>query len=87
MPIQIEGKTYFSAADVHREIAVARQTLWRWRKARKIPQGHRYRDRGILFTKEEVAAIRVYANRLTPAEPTGKRKKKLTKSSFPKRRH
>jgi hypothetical protein len=68
--IEIEGVTYFSAADIHRQIKVARQTLWRWRKARKIPQGRRYRDRQIVFTKKEVEAIREYANRLVPAELT-----------------
>lgn len=68
MPIEIGGVTYFSAADIHRQIKVARQTLWRWRKARKIPQGRRYRDRQVVFTKEEVEAIQDYANRLAPAE-------------------
>jgi hypothetical protein len=69
VPIKVEGVTYFSASDIHRELAVARQTLWRWRKARKIPQGRRYRDRQIVFTEQEVAAIRDYANRLAPVEP------------------
>jgi predicted DNA-binding transcriptional regulator AlpA len=70
MPIEIEGVTYFSALDIQRELGVARQTLWRWRKTRKIPQGCRYRDRRVVFTKQEVEAIRDYANRLEPVEPT-----------------
>ena len=70
MSIEIEGITYFTAAKIQREVGVARQTLWRWRKARKIPQGHRYRDRQVVFTEAEVEAIRDYANRLEPVEPT-----------------
>ncbi|MCC6644559.1 MAG: helix-turn-helix domain-containing protein [Polyangiaceae bacterium] len=68
MLIQIDGVEYFTAADIHRELGVARQTLWRWRKARKIPPGRRYRDRQIVFTRAEVDAIREYSNRLEPAE-------------------
>ena len=70
MAIEISGVTYFNAADIHREIGVARQTLWRWRQARCIPPGHRYRGRQIVFTREEVEAIRQYANRLEPAAPS-----------------
>ena len=66
--IQINGIAYFSAADIHRELGVARQTLWRWRKGRKVPQGRRYRDRQVLFTREEVDAVREYANRLEPVD-------------------
>lgn len=69
--IRIDGITYFSAVDVQREIGVARQTLWRWRRARKIPPGRRYRDRQVVFTREEVDAIRKYANRLVPTDASG----------------
>jgi hypothetical protein len=69
MSIEIEGTEYFTAADIQRDIGVVRQTLWRWRRARKIPQGRRYRDQAIVFTRSEVEAIRVYSNRLEPADP------------------
>lgn len=68
MPLLIEGVEYFTAADIQRSIGVVRQTLWRWRRARKIPQGRRYRDKRIVFTREEVAAIREFSNRLEPAD-------------------
>lgn len=66
MPIEIAGIRYFSATDINREIGITRQTLWRWRKQREIPQGHKYRGHQLLFTKEDVEAIRRYANRLEP---------------------
>src|SRR5688572_3253992 len=72
MPFQIDGIEYFTATDLQQELGTVRQTLWRWRKAGKIPRGRRYRDRQILFTRQEVVAIRQYANRLEPAEPTNK---------------
>lgn len=68
MPIEIEGVQYFTASDIQREVGVARQTLWRWRRARVIPQGQRYRNKAIVFTRAEVEAIRDYANRLEPAD-------------------
>ena len=66
MAIEIEGVRYYSATDVHEELGIARQTLWRWRKASKIPGGRRYRGYQVVFTAEEMAQIREFANRLEP---------------------
>ena len=66
MPIQIDGVKYFSATDVLNGVSVSRQTLWRWRQEGKIPAGHRYRDRQVLFTAEEVESIRQFENRIEP---------------------
>jgi predicted DNA-binding transcriptional regulator AlpA len=85
MPIELDGITYLSAADIHRDLGVARQTLWRWRKDRKIPQGRRYRDHQVVFTKEEVETIREYANRLEPVERVEADQLKLFSASSPKR--
>lgn len=74
MPIEIESVEYFTAADIQREVGVVRQTLWRWRRARVIPQGLRYRNKAIVFTRDEVDAIREYANRLEPADSPSARR-------------
>ena len=37
-----------------------------WRNAGKVPAGHRYRDRDILFTSAEAEEIRRFANRIEP---------------------
>ena len=66
MSLEIQGVLYFPAAEVAREIGVSRQTLWRWRRDGKIPVGHRFRDRQILFTEDEVVEIRSHANRVEP---------------------
>jgi hypothetical protein len=83
--VQIKEIDYFSATDIQREIGVVRQTLWRWRKAKKIPQGRLYRGRQVVFTRQEVEAIREYANRLEPAELSDSDQMKLFANS-PKRR-
>lgn len=85
MPIQIEGIEYFTSADLQRELGIARQTLWRWRKGGMIPQGLRYRDRQVVFTKGEVAAIREYSNRLEPAELGQPIQRKLSNARSSKR--
>jgi len=85
MPIEIEGVAYYSAAEVCRELHLTRQTLWRWRQDRKVPTGRRYRNHQLLFTSEEMAAIRQYANRLEPADPPVGIQMKLFTASSPKR--
>jgi len=50
-------------------LGVTRQTLWNWRRARKIPLGFRYRNR-VVFTLEEVKLIEAFAYQLEPAELT-----------------
>ncbi|WP_437763381.1 hypothetical protein WMF27_41275 [Sorangium sp. So ce281] len=66
MSFVLDGTTYFSAAEVVRDIGVARQTLWRWRQDGKIPAGRRYREHQVVFTAEEFAAIREFAHRIEP---------------------
>ena len=66
--LEIEGIKYLPAAAVAKQVRVSRTTLWRWRQEGKVPLGHRYRDRMILFTGEEFQVIRQYANRLEVAE-------------------
>ena len=69
MPITIEGQTYLNGNDVLARVPVTRQTLWRWRQEGKIPAGHRYRGKQVLFSPEEVEMIEAYANRLEAIEP------------------
>jgi len=66
MPVEINGISYLTATDVLGQVPVTRQTLWRWRQEGKIPAGHRYRNRQVVFTAGEVEAIREYANRVEP---------------------
>jgi hypothetical protein len=66
MTIEIEGVQYYTATDVHEELGIARQTLWRWRRDSKIPQGRRHRGYKVVFTAAEMAQIRDFANRLEP---------------------
>ena len=68
MSIRIGGQTFYTNNEVSRDLGVSRQTLWRWRDKGKIPVGVRYRTRQVLFTEEEVATIRDYANHLEPIE-------------------
>ena len=66
MPKELESSEYWSAAELIRELHVSRQTLWRWRRLRKIPVGRRFRDGQILFTAAEADSIRHYANKVEP---------------------
>lgn len=69
MPLDIKGKTFYTMGEVAEVADVARQTVWRWGKAGKIPSGRRYRGRELLFTLEEMEEIYGYAHRLEPARP------------------
>ena len=71
MPVQVEGEQYYTNSEVSEELGVSRQTLWRWREKGSIPSGLRYRTRQVLFKRDEVDAIRQFANRLVPIELGG----------------
>ena len=66
MELEIEGTAYLSVSGLLEELDVSRQTLWRWRKEGKIPQGHRFRDGKVVFTGAEADEIRRFANRVEP---------------------
>lgn len=66
-PIDINGISYFHAAEVARALGVSRSTLTRWRKTGKVPAGCRFRDGKILFRADELAAVRDFALRIEPA--------------------
>jgi len=66
--VKINGIKYISAAELLETVDVTRQTLWRWRQEGKIPAGHRFRGRQVVFNPEEVVAIQEYANRIEPID-------------------
>jgi hypothetical protein len=84
MPLEIENVAYFTAVDIQGDLGIARQTLWRWRKAGKIPRGRRYRDQQVVFTAQEVESIRQYANRLEPTDTKDVDQLKLFNAASPK---
>jgi predicted DNA-binding transcriptional regulator AlpA len=79
MPIELKSRLYFSVNEVLGDTGVSRQTLWRWRQNGKVPLGHRFRDRQVLFDEEEFHAIRTYANHVEPLED-GARQLRLFKN-------
>lgn len=64
MTLEIDGKTYYTAVEVTNHLAISRQTLWRWRSEGKVPHGHRFRDKQIIFTESEFKGIKEFANRI-----------------------
>ena len=86
MAIKIANATYYSISDIQEKLGVTRQTLWRWRKARKIPQGLRYRNLRIVFTEKEAEAIRKYASRLEPVEQPISDQNKRKNTNQPRQR-
>ena len=69
MPIEIKGLTYLLMSEVATRAQVSRQTLWRWRQERKIPMGHKYRGRQVIYTPAEVREIEAFAHRIDPIDP------------------
>lgn len=69
MPLDLKGKTFYTMSEVAEVADVARQTVWRWRKAGKVPEGRRYRGRELLFTLDEMERVYEYAHRLEPVDP------------------
>jgi predicted DNA-binding transcriptional regulator AlpA len=65
MPLTIDGITYHSMAEVLTALGISRATLWRWRAERRIPQGSRLRGK-VLFSADDLAAIREFALRVEP---------------------
>jgi hypothetical protein len=75
--VEIEGIAYFAATDVAAVLKISRQTLWRWRRAGKIPLGHRFRDGQTFFTQSEVEEIKSFAHRIKPIDPTDRNQLEL----------
>ena len=87
MAVVVNGIRYLNASEVLETVDVARQTLWRWRQQGKIPAGHRFRGRQVVFSPEEVEAIQEYANRIEPINNSASVQLSLfsSKSRGPKR--
>lgn len=68
--LRINEIDYFSASGIIKELGVSRQTFWRWRQKQQIPAGHRFRDGRIVFTSQEVEAIKSYANSMEAIDRT-----------------
>ena len=66
MSVIIDDVRYYSASEVMRELGITRQTLWRWRQEGKVPSGHRYRNRQVLFSADDLEIVRKHANRIEP---------------------
>ena len=67
MPLTIDGEIFHPLTEVADKAGVSRQTIWRWRQEGKIPGGHVYRDRRLVFSDAEARAVLEYANRIEPA--------------------
>lgn len=66
MAVEIGEIRYLTMSEVARQLGVARQTLWRWRRDGQVPAGRKFRGKQIIFAPAEVEAIREYAYRTEP---------------------
>jgi hypothetical protein len=78
-PVHIDGIAYFAATDLAAVLKISRQTLWRWRRAGKIPLGHRFRDGQTFFTQNEVDEIKEFAHRIEPIDTADRSQLELFK--------
>lgn len=65
---QISGISYLRTTKLLDTVDVTRQTIWRWRQDGKIPTGHLFRGRQVVFSPDEVAAIEAYGDRIDPID-------------------
>jgi predicted site-specific integrase-resolvase len=68
MPLVIDGVKYYKSSEITSRLSVSRQTLWRWRSSGRVPYGHRFRDKQVVFTESELKEIEEYANRIEPMQ-------------------
>ena len=73
MSLEIDGVEYVPGGEILAALGISRQTLWRWRQEGKIPQGHRFRDGRVLFTRQEAERIIQHANRIEPISDQDRR--------------
>ena len=64
MPREMNGKRYWSASEVCREVAISRPTLYRWLKRGVLAKLHRDRKGWRMFTEEDLKKIRLEANKV-----------------------
>ena len=57
-------KNYCTTKDVLKKVGISRNTLFLWFRHRKIPEVKRNRNGHRIFSKEDIAAILDYKNRL-----------------------
>lgn len=82
MPVVIEGITYYSVEEIAQALGISRTTFWRWRAlSNELPTGRRYRGKMVVFTEQEMEAIRSFANRLEPVRRSNKAQLKLFNGS------
>ena len=68
VPEDIEGVEWYSLEEVETLAGVPHMTLYRWRRNRLVPAGHRRPNNRVYFTRPEIDAIRAYKTTTVPAE-------------------
>ena len=59
---------HLRAHEVAKAAGISKNTLLRWLKAGKVPEVARDRNGWRIFTEDDVARVKAYAERTTPAE-------------------